>query len=139
MKYFLSGILLLLVVCNHHDLLADEIPIDDQILHFDDVEGNFQNLNFKDEKKIKPGPGIFEIIETHFMSNGLGERWAVVTIRNTSAGKRLLKNENIMVTFADGSQSFAQNLDDTLDGNDTLTKAVLFGIHKFPILNIEAR
>jgi len=139
MKYLLPGILLLVMTVNYRTASADDILIDDHILHFDDIQENFQNLNFKDEKKIRPGSSVFEIIEKHFMSNGLGERWAVVTIKNTSPGKRLLKNENIVATHANGSQSIAQNLDEALDGNEILTKAVLFGIHKFPILTIETR
>jgi len=136
MKYLLSGILFLLVLINHHDLMADDLPADAHILHFDDVQNDFQDLHFKDENKIKPGNSIFVIIDKYFMSNALGERWAVITIKNTSAGKRLLKNENIVATYADGSQSTAQNIDETLDGLDVLTKAVLFGFHKFPILTV---
>jgi hypothetical protein len=53
----------------------------------------------------------------------------VITIKNTSPGKRLLKNENVVATYANGSQSYAQNIDEILDGNEVLTKAILFGVH----------
>ena len=139
MKLILSGLFFSLILINHHDLMADDFPIKAHILHFDDVQKDFQDLYFKDKEKIKPGSSIFTIIEKYFMSNDLGERWAVLTIQNTSAGKRLLKNVNLVATYADGSQSIAQNIDETLDGNEILTKAVFFGIHKFPILTIELR
>jgi len=139
MKFILSGILFSLMFISHHVLMASEIATEDLILHFDDVQRTIKELHFKDDTKIKPEKGVFEIIEKYLMSNGLGERWAVVTIKNTSAGKRLLKNENIVATHADGSQSNAQNIDETLDGNDILTKAVLFRVHRFPILTIEVR
>ena len=124
---------------NHYMVMAGNIPIDEHILHFDDVQKDFEELYFPDENKIKPDSGVFTIVEKYYMSNGLGERWAVMTIKNTSAGKRLLKNENVVATYANGDQSYAQNLDETLDGYEIVTRAVLFGIHKFPILHIETR
>lgn len=139
MRLFLFVTLPLLLMMIHYMVLADNIPIDEHILHFDDVQKDFQELHFQDEDKIKPGPSVFEIVDKYYMSNGLGERWAVMTIKNTSAGKRLLKNDNIVATYANGDQSYAQNLDETLDGNEIVTKAVLFGMHKFPILHIETK
>ena len=124
---------------NHYMVMAGSIPIDEHILHFDDVQKDFEELYFPDENKIKPDASVFTIVEKYYMSNGLGERWAVMTIKNTSTGKRLLKNENVIATYANGDQSYAQNLDETLDGNEIVTRAVLFGIHKFPILHIETR
>lgn len=139
MKFIPFVILFSLMAITHQDSIADNISAEDLVLHFDDVEKNLQKLHFKDSELIKPGKSVFEIIENYFMSNNLGERWAVITIKNTSSGKRLLRNENIVATYANGKQSTAQNLDESLDGNDVLTKAVLFGVHKFPILTVEAR
>jgi len=139
MRFFLLATLPLLLMMNHYMVKADNIPIDEHILHFDDVQKDFQELYFPDEDKIKPATSVFQIVEKYYMSNGLGERWAVMTIKNTTAGKRLLKNDNVIATYANGDQSYAQNLDETLGGNAIVTKAVLFGIHKFPILHIETR
>ncbi len=129
----------LLICANNHPSMAAGNLTDDLTLHFDDTREEFGELYFKDEAKIEPEGSVFEIIEKHFMSNALGERWAVITIKNTSPGKRLLKNENVVATYANGSQSYAQNIDEALDGHEVLTKAVLFGVHKFPILMIETR
>ena len=139
MRFFLLATLPLLLLMNHYMVKAEDIPIDENILHFDDVQKDIEELYFPEENKIKAGASVFKIVEKYNMSNGLGERWAVMTIRNISAGKRLLKNDNIVATYANGDESYAQNLDDTLDGNEIVTKAVFFGIHKFPILHIATR
>ena len=72
------------------------------------------------------------------MSNNNGERWAIVTVENRSTGRRFFRNENIVATFANGKQSKAIGLDESIEGGERLTKAIFFGFHKFPIVRVEA-
>ena len=115
---------------------SDEASIGDKVLHFDQPQAPLTALNFKHDNELKPDSNDFHIIEASYLSNDLGERWAFVTIENQSSGQRLLKNKEIVATFVDGFQSYAHNLNITLKGNEHLTKAIYFGIHRFPIVSV---
>jgi hypothetical protein len=108
----------------------------DTILHFDQPHPLLNSIEFKFKDELKPKQNDFRLIQASFLSNNIGERWAIVTLENTSLGQRLLKNESIVAIFADGSQGYAHNLDEKLEGKGQLTKAVTFGVHTFPILNV---
>lgn len=62
-----------------------------------------------------------------------------MTVKNMSGGVRFLRNQYMIVKFADGTWSEARNLDDRVDGNALYTKAVYFGRNKFPIIAIDMR
>jgi len=109
----------------------------DIVLHFDQPQVPINQLRFEKSDRLKPTPNDFRLIEVAFMSNNIGERWVIVTIENTSSGKRLLKNDHIIATLANGEQSQAFGVDDTLEGGEILTKAVHFGDHKFPIVQVQ--
>lgn len=117
--------------------VSDEPYYTDRALHFDQPQSPLNSLNFKHDNELRPSPNDFRLIEAYFLSNNIGERWAVITIENTSPGKRFLKNEFIIATFANGNQTTGFNLNETLKSNERLTKSVFFGIHQFPVVNIK--
>ena len=108
-------------------------------LYYEQPRGQAEQFHFEDEQhlRIKPEPNDFRIEDYTLMSNELGERWALVTFRNTSTSNRLLKNEHLVATLADGRRVRALNLDERLDGGQLYTQAVFFGVWKFPILFLE--
>ena len=73
------------------------------------------------------------------MSSEFGERWVIITVENTSSGRRFLKSENVVATFADGSQLNPDHLDEYARGGELLTKTIFFGIRKFPIVKVDVR
>lgn len=111
-------------------------PNRDSMLHFDQPQAPITSLEFKQTDPLRPASNDFQIVEASYFSNKLGERWAIVTFENTSTGRRFLKNDAIVATFANGSQAYAQNLDETFKGSERMTKSVFFGIHKFPIVEV---
>ena len=118
-------------------VFSNEISVKDRVLHFDQLQVPLKSLNFKHDDELKPIPNDFRMIEVSYLSNDLGERWAFVTFENRSSGQRVLKNKAIVATFVDGVQAYALNLNETLKGNERLTKAVYFGIHQFPIVSVQ--
>lgn len=108
----------------------------DRALHFDQNQTPLKSFNFKHDDELRPVPNDFRIVEASFLSNNFGERWAIVTFENSSAGQRFLKNDTIVAAFADGSQANGLNLNETFKGHERLTKAVSFGIHQFPIVSV---
>ncbi len=112
----------------------------DTTLYFDDPRANVEGeLHFKERERIEPDRSDFRIVDYTTMSNDFGERWALVTVRNSSSGDRLLKDRQIVATLASGQRVYAQNLDERVDGLEMYTQAVYFGIHKFPIVRLEMR
>ena len=120
-------------------LIVSADGIEDITLHFDQPQGKLTHINFRQKEVIKPVPNDFELIETAFMSNNIGDRYAIVTIENTSPGQRLFRNKHIVATFANGRQSIAHSLDEILKGGERLTKTIFFGSHSFPIVRVQLK
>lgn len=108
-------------------------------LYYEQPRGQAGQYHFEEREhlRIRPEPSDFRLEEYTLMSNDLGERWALVTFRNTSTSNRLLKNEHLVATLADGGRVHALNLNERLDGGQLFTQAVFFGVWKFPILFLE--
>lgn len=113
----------------------------DTTLYFDNPRAAMEGgeLHFKERERIEPERSDFRIVDYATMSNEFGERWALVTFRNSSSGDRILKDRQIVATLASGQRVYAQNLDERVGGNEMYTQAVYFGIHKFPIVRLEMR
>lgn len=116
---------------------SSESPDSGKVLHFDHPRSIFKSLEFKYEDELKPLKNDFRILEVSYLSNHYGERWAMVTFENTSSGQRLLKNESIIATFANGAQARSLNLNETIKGKGRLSKSVFFGVHQFPIVRVQ--
>ncbi len=132
--YLIIFILLLNPLVTFSDELSDD---KNTVLHFDQPQVSLNSLEFNYDDELKPTPNDFQIVEASYLSNNVGERWAIVTFKNTSLGQRFLKNEAIVATFANGDQANSSNLNETLKGNTRLTKAVFFGVHQFPIVSVQ--
>ncbi|MFL0804131.1 MAG: hypothetical protein K6L81_10440 [Agarilytica sp.] len=115
---------------------ADSYEAGDKTLFFDQPSSAIQHQEFNDLNPLEPDKNDFQIIETSRLSNNLGERWALITVKNNASGQRILKNAHVIATYADGSRSTAKNLKATLTGGELLTQTVFFGTHKFPIIKV---
>ena len=135
----LCALLALSAVLVAGDLHAEEDGRVDEntLLLFDDTP-RFDNLAFDidDLVRIRPQKNDFELLNFAPMSNKLGERWVLVTVRNTSSGRRFLKSEHIVATFANQDQAYPLNLNQSVGGGEISSKIVFFGINKFPIIII---
>lgn len=105
-------------------------------LTVDRVATNNLQLAFPNDSNIQPKPSDFELINYVVMSNEVGERWAVITLNNTSTGSRVLEQSNLIALFADGKRSPPLAFKVSFEGNETQTITVSFGENKFPILSI---
>ena len=118
------------------NIAAADRDADDKVLYFDNDPKGIKHLKFDQFDPLIPRINNFEIIEISYLSNNRGERWALMTLKNESAGQRILKNDNVVATFADGSQRFATQLGEKFSGSEVLTRAVFFGVHRFPIVKV---
>jgi hypothetical protein len=78
----------------------------------------------------------FKLMDYELMSSESGERYALVSIKNTSSGQRFLRKENLVAIFANCTSLYPQEIEQTLAGNETLTKKIYFGKNKFPIIKV---
>ena len=116
---------------------AEEVD-DDRLLLFDDTP-RFEYLSFDIEEsdRLKPKENDFELLHFAPMSNEIGERWVLITVKNTSTGSRFLKSEHIVATFANEEQRNPQGVSESIDGGQILSKTIYFGVNKFPIVMLE--
>lgn len=109
----------------------------DRVLRFDDSpligEAVFCE---KDIKEIVPEDNQFQILNLALMSSEQGDRFALITIKNTSVGQRFLKREHLVAIFADCSRRHPVNIEYKFRGGEVLTREINFGISRFPIIKI---
>lgn len=111
---------------------------EDRLLLFDETP-RFDNLSFDIDEadRLKPKANDFELLHFAPMSNKIGERWVLITVKNTSTGRRFLKSEHIVVTFANEGQKNPIGLSESIDGGQVFSKSIFFGVNKFPIVMLE--
>lgn len=112
---------------------------EDNLLFFDANTPRFETFSFDiDElERLKPKKNDFELINYASLSNNIGERWAFLTVKNTSNGRRFLKSEYLVATFVNGDQANPIDLNESVGGGEVLSKTIFFGVNKFPIILLE--
>lgn len=78
----------------------------------------------------------FELVDYFTMSSRKGERFALVTIKNTSTGWRVLQHQHLVAVFADCSFVFPEKIDQRFDGSETLSVKLNLGVHRFPLIKV---
>ena len=111
----------------------------DNILLFDENTPRQDTFSFdiEESERLKPRANDFELIHYAPMSNKKGERWVLITVKNTSTGRRFLKSEHIVATFVNEEQINPRDLNESVDGGDVSSKTIFFGVTKFPIIMLE--
>lgn len=117
-------------------LLSFHCHSNETTLTIDKAVSNDFKLSFPNDKNTKAKLSDFELVNYVVMSNLLGERWAVITLTNTSSGNRILEHNHLLALFADGSRHSPSELKLNFEGNETQSITVSFGENKFPILSI---
>ncbi len=95
-------------------------------------------LAFPNDKNEQPKSSDFELLNYVLMSNELGERWAVVTLKNSASGSRVLKGEHLLALFADGNRKQPLTFKLNFEADEVQSITVSFGVSKFPILTISS-
>lgn len=112
---------------------------DDKVLMIDETLDKDTRLAFPNERDIQPRPSDFQVVNYVPMSSEDGDRWAIVTIKNTSSGSRIFESHYLIGLFANGDRREPLAHKQTLNGNETVSVTLAFGSHKFPLLHVTAR
>ncbi len=107
----------------------------DTIVHVDDA--SFKNKSvYCEENLVEPEKNSFEILDYNVMSSEAGDRYSLMTIKNTSSGQRFLTEKHLVAIHAN---CFSQNpvtFKKKLSGGEVVTKNIYFGKNQFPIIKI---
>lgn len=109
------------------------------VLMIDQSIGTDVQLAFPNDRNIQPRSSPFQVVSYVPMSSELGERWAIVTLKNTSSGSRIFESQYLLGLFADGDRREPQTFKQTFEGHEVVSLTLSFGRHKFPLLNVVAR
>lgn len=147
MKKLLFGLFILLCVVICIFIMRENISAYDdemssysnKILHVDPVQIKMEELYFETTERDHAASDRFTLVNYTTMSNARGERWALVTIKNNNSAARSITGEEIVAIFANGEQAYARMVKASIGSRDLLSKAVYFGLHKFPVARIEVR
>ena len=95
------------------------------------------SFDIDEAERLKPRENVFELIHYAPMSNKNGERYVLITVKNTSNGRRFLKSEHIVATFVNEEQMNPRDLNESIEGGKVFSKTIFFGVNKFPIVMLE--
>jgi hypothetical protein len=97
------------------------------------------HLSFPNDSNVQPTMGDFKVINFILMSNEVGDRWAVVTVKNESSGNRTLNQSHLLGLFANGERFHPLEFKQSFDGYESASLTITFGEHKFPIIELYSR
>lgn len=120
-------------------LASTAICADEEVLSLETKLPNNVELAFPNESGIYPEISEFAILSFVPMSNESGERYAVITVKNTANGNRTLNHKHLMALIANGDRINPQEISQRFLAKETLSIVVNFGTSKFPILNVYSR
>ena len=115
---------------------AETAPGKNQALHFDQTQTSFDNFHFNQDNPLIPKPSDFTLVNSAFLSNDRGERFALITLENTASGSRILHDKHIVATFVNGDQRFAKSISERVASGERITLTISFGFSKFPLAQL---
>lgn len=121
-------------------LVANPIAPEDRIVSFDEVSIPQGKLEFgRDRNALRPYLSEFEIEYRKFLSNDLGQRFAIVTLAKEKAILRNVNVGDIVGVFANGQRLRPIRLEGETHIGSRGSILVHFGKHPFPLVGLETR
>lgn len=120
-------------------LFSFSVFADDSVLSVDRAISNNIELAFPNDSNIQPALSDFEVINFILLSNEAGERWAVVTFKNLSSGRRTVTEKHVLALLANGSRVNPSEFTEAFGGKEVKSVTISFSDSKFPILSVYSR
>lgn len=119
-------------------LITTSVQASDQssALKFEDLPYKNTKVHCENDANIFPDENDFEFIDYSAMSSEEGERYILATIKNTSTGFRILKQDDILAILGDCSRITPVAFERKFKGSEIITLRLYFGINKYPILKV---
>ncbi|RLV60867.1 hypothetical protein D5018_04285 [Parashewanella curva] len=120
-------------------LFSFSVFADESALSVDRAISNNIELAFPNDSNIQPDLSDFEVINFVLLSNETGERWAVVTFKNLSSGRRTVNEKHVLALLANGSRVYPSEFTEAFRGKEVKSVTINFSDSKFPILSVYSR
>lgn len=125
--------LLMVLASSQQPAIAGDFSTDETLI-FEQSPSINSPIRFTHESPLIPDNNDFELLHWQFMSNRIGERWAMITIKNTASGQRIFVRKDIVATFANGQQSFpVTEYSEKFQADEVKTLTIYFGERRFPL------
>lgn len=93
-------------------------------------------LYCEDQQDVTPDKNDFYVMDYVLMSSDFGERHALVTLTNQSAGQRIFTHDYVVAILGNCERLRPLPFQKRFASGQTLTLRLNFGISKFPILKL---
>ncbi len=110
-----------------------------EALFFDEPIAEALKLTFEEIEKERPKRSEFEVVDSAFLSNSLGERWSLVTIRNHSPENRTFDEDQIAGIMANGKIRKPLSIKKIIRGRSDQSLMLNFGPSKYPLVRVFTR
>ncbi len=132
-------ILLLASLCSCF-AYSEPVSPSDLTVSFDEVTIAEGKLAFERESgDLRPSLSEFQLSYCRFLSNDLGERFALVTLAKEAGIRRIVDTRDIVGVLASGERLFPISIEGETHIGRRGTVLLHFGSHKFPLVGVEVR
>ena len=136
----MKKVILCLSLIGAFTLNAEPEDLKDRIVSFDEVVIPSEHIEFvKDWKELKPDLSELKIEFSRFMSNELGERFALVTFTKEKGLLRVVDARDVVGVLANGYRLHPIKVEGEAQIGKRGTLLLHFGIQQFPLVEVETR
>lgn len=120
--------------------LAESVDAGSRIVTFDEPEIPLGEIEFvANWKDLRPDFSDFKIETCRFLSDKLGNRFALVTFTRSKGGVRELRLDQAVGVFANGERRNPVKLDGRNELGERGSLLLHFGTSAFPLVEVETR
>lgn len=112
----------------------------DHVVSFDEVLiAEDQIVYERNSKDLRPRLSEFQVSYRRFLSNDVGERFALVTFTKETGILRIVDEQDIVGILANGERLYPISIDGETRIGSRGTALLNFGPNKFPLVGVETR
>lgn len=136
----MKKVILFLTLVGASVLVANSEEPKDLVVSFDTVSIDSQRVDFAhDWKELRPDLSEFKIDYRRFLSNQVGERYALVTLVKEKGALRILDTRDVVGILANGQRLYPLKIEGEAQIGPRGSVLLHFGTHKFPLVGLETR
>ena len=107
------------------------------IIRFEDSELRDSQLYCDDNKfNLEPKRNQFDLVDYSVMGTENGERFALITIENTSQGQRIFSNEHVVAVLGNCKRIAPLDFRYKMDSGEVISREIYFGYQRYPIVQL---
>ena len=130
-----KGFSLLLIFFLANTSLADD-SLRNNIIRFEDSELRDSHLFCDDKYDLEPKRNQFNLMDYSVMGTENGERFALITIENTSHGQRIFSNEHVVAVLGNCERVAPLEFRHKMDSGEIISREIYFGYQRYPIVQL---